>query len=216
MSGEITAEQFRRVFTGCDPRSGELLGRRHRKDGVLAFDLVFRPTKSVSVLYGIGDQVEAKAVLDAHHAGIRAALGYLETQVGLRRGRNGIQRVETKCGLLAVGFDHRSSRAGDPLPHTHLIVINRAQGPEGRWTALDGHDLLDVDTLKAANALYRSTYQTKLSRSLGIKWTGPDRLGNREIQGIPDQVIRLFSKARCAIEEELETGKPKGCPSQAR
>jgi hypothetical protein len=36
--GEITAEQFRRVFTGHDPRSGELLGWRHRKDGVLAYD----------------------------------------------------------------------------------------------------------------------------------------------------------------------------------
>jgi hypothetical protein len=95
LSGQITAGQFRRVFTGHDPRTGELLGRRHHKDGVLAYGLVFRPTKSVSVLYGIGDAVEAKAVMDAHHAGIRAALGYLEVQVGLRRGRNGVERVET-------------------------------------------------------------------------------------------------------------------------
>lgn len=216
LSGQITADQFRRVFTGCDPRTGELLGRRHRKDGVLAYDLVFRPTKSVSVLYGIGDPAEAKAVLEAHHAGVRAALGYLETQVGLRRGRNGVERVSTKCGLVAVGFDHRSSRAGDPLPHTHLIVVNRAQGPDGRWTALDGHDLLDVDTLKAANAFYRNTYQAELSRSLGVEWTGPDRLGNCEIVGIPEVVIRLFSKARCAIEEELANRKARGCRCRVR
>jgi conjugative relaxase-like TrwC/TraI family protein len=44
-------------------------------------------------------------------------------------------------GLLAVGFDHRTSRAGDPLLHTHVIVANRVQGPDGRWTALDGRDL---------------------------------------------------------------------------
>jgi conjugative relaxase-like TrwC/TraI family protein len=108
------------------------LGRQHRKDGVLAYDLVFRPTKSVSVLYDIGEPVEAAAVLEAHHAGVEATLAYLETQVGLRRGRNGVSPGGTKCGLVAVGFDHRSSRAGDPLLHTHLIVVNRAQGPEGR------------------------------------------------------------------------------------
>jgi conjugative relaxase-like TrwC/TraI family protein len=216
LSGQISAEGFRRVFTGCDPRTGQLLGRRHRKDGVLAYDLVFRPTKSVSVLYGIGTPDEAAAVLEAHHAGVQAALGFLESQVGLRRGRNGVNRVGTKCGLVAVGFDHRSSRAGDPLPHTHLIVINRAQGPEGRWTALDGHDLLDVDTLKAANAYYRNTYQAELSRSLGVEWTDPDRLGNCEIVGIPETVIRLFSKARCAIEEELEARRAQGLPVSSK
>jgi hypothetical protein len=40
-------------------------------------------------------------------------------------------------GVLAVGFDHRTSRDGDPLLHTHLVVANRsrvrtAAGPP--WT----------------------------------------------------------------------------------
>ena len=51
----------------------------------------------------------------------------------------------------AVGFDHRTSREGDPLLHTHLVVANRVQGPDGRWTALDGRDLyrhrLAADTM---------------------------------------------------------------------
>jgi TrwC relaxase len=34
-------------------------------------------------------------------------------------------------GLLAVGFDHRTSREGDPLLHTHLVA-NRVQEPDGR------------------------------------------------------------------------------------
>jgi hypothetical protein len=37
---------------------------------------------------------------------------------------------------LAVGFDHRTSREGDPLLHTHLVVANRVQGPDGRWRRL--------------------------------------------------------------------------------
>jgi hypothetical protein len=35
---------------------------------VLAFDVVFRPAKSVSVLYGLGDQLTGRAVLAAHYA----------------------------------------------------------------------------------------------------------------------------------------------------
>ena len=39
--------------------------------------------------------------------------------------------------LSAAAFGHRSSRAGDPLLHTHVVVANGTQGPDGRWTALD-------------------------------------------------------------------------------
>ncbi|MGH8932887.1 MAG: MobF family relaxase [Egibacteraceae bacterium] len=216
LSGEATAEQFKRVFTGCDPVTGKLLGRAHRCDGVLGYDLVFRPTKSVSVFYGLGTPADAAAVMAAHHAGVEAAVEFLEEWIGLRRGRNGLERMETACGLLAVGFDHRSSRAGDPLPHTHLIVANRAQGLDGRWTALDGHDLLDVEVLKAANVCYRNTYQAELTRTLGIAWTEPDELGNCEIDGMPEELIRLFSKAGNAIREELAAREAEGSPVSSK
>jgi hypothetical protein len=43
-----------------------------------AFNVVLRPTKSVSILYGLGDPVAARAVLAAHHAGLAEAVGYLD------------------------------------------------------------------------------------------------------------------------------------------
>ncbi|MGH3927386.1 MAG: relaxase domain-containing protein, partial [Pseudonocardiaceae bacterium] len=53
ISGEVTPEQFERAFVGEHPDTGELLGRAHRgSDGVLAFDWVFRATKSLGLLYG--------------------------------------------------------------------------------------------------------------------------------------------------------------------
>ena len=42
-----------------------------------AFDVVLRPTKSVSILYGLGDAATGRAVLDAHHAGVHEAVAYL-------------------------------------------------------------------------------------------------------------------------------------------
>jgi hypothetical protein len=105
-------------------------------------------------------------------------------------------------GLLAVGFDHRTSREGDPLLHTHLVIANRVQGPDGRWTALDGRDLYRHRL--AADAIYRTTYQRELSRTLGVEWTSADTHGNRELQGMPKALVREFSKRTDRIDAELD------------
>ncbi len=208
VEGAADEGAFRRVFNGEHPESGELLGRKHREDGVRSFDLVFRPTKSVSVLYALGGQEVGRQVLDAHHQALAEAVGYLEEQVGARRGRNGVERV-AGGGLLAVGFDHRQSRAGDPLLHTHLIVANRVQGPDGRWTAIDARRTL-YPHLMAADAVYRDAYQRVLTRTLGVRWTEADKAGNREIDGIPDRLIKHFSKRREAIEDALAERERRG------
>jgi conjugative relaxase-like TrwC/TraI family protein len=189
------------MFEGRDPDRGELLGRPHGRNAVPAFDVVLRPTKSVSILYGLGDKDTGRAVLAAHHAGLAEAVGYLDGHLGARRGHGGVQHVSGQ-GLLAVGFDHRTSREGDPLLHTHLVIANRIQGPDGRWTALDGRDLYRHRL--AADAIYRATYQRTLSRSLGVEWIPADAHGNRELQGMPEDLVRSFSKRTDQIDAELE------------
>jgi conjugative relaxase-like TrwC/TraI family protein len=168
---------------------------------VPAFDVVLRPTKSVSILYALGDRATGRAVLAAHHAGLAEAVAYLDDHIGARRGHGGAEHVGGG-GLLAVGFDHRTSRAGDPLLHSHLVVANRVQGPDGRWTALDGRDL--YRHRRAADAVYRAAYQRALTRSLGVAWTAADRWGNREMQGVPEELLRAFSKRAEQIEAEVQ------------
>jgi conjugative relaxase-like TrwC/TraI family protein len=189
------------MFEGRDPMTGELLGRPHGRNAVPAFDVVLRPTKSVSILYGLGDPATGRAVLSAHHAGLAEAVGYLDGHLGARRGHGGVQHVSGQ-GVLAVGFDHRTSREGDPLLHTHLVVANRVQGPDGRWTALDGRDLYRHRL--AADAIYRATYQRELVRTLGVEWTAADGHGNRELQAIPEELVRGFSKRTDQIDAELD------------
>jgi conjugative relaxase-like TrwC/TraI family protein len=201
LQGEASLAGFQRMFEGRDPDTGEFLGRPHVKGAVPAFDVVLRPTKSVSVVYGLGDPATGRAVLEAHHAGVREAVAYLDEHLGTRRGHAGVQHVSGQ-GLLAVGFDHRTSRAEDPLLHTHLVVANRVQGPDGRWTALDGRDLYRHRL--AADAIYRATYQRELVRTLGVEWTAADVHGNRELIGIPDDLVRLFSKRTDQIDLEVE------------
>jgi len=93
---------FHRVYYGQDPRTGQLLGAKHRRDGVHAFDLVFRPVKSVSVVYALGDREAGAACWAAHHAGIAQAVAYLEQHVGARRGQTA-QRRSRRVGCWRSG-----------------------------------------------------------------------------------------------------------------
>jgi conjugative relaxase-like TrwC/TraI family protein len=86
--------------------------------------------------------------------------------------------------------------------HTHLVIANRVQGPDGHWTALDGRDLYRHRL--AADTVYRATYQRELSRSLGVEWTAADAHGNRELQAMPGDLVRSFSKRTGQIDLELD------------
>jgi hypothetical protein len=73
------------MFEGRDPTTGELLGRPHGRNAMPAFDVVLRPTKSVSILYGLGDVATGRAVLAAHHVGLAEAVAYLDEQLAVLR-----------------------------------------------------------------------------------------------------------------------------------
>jgi hypothetical protein len=76
------------------------------------------------------------------------------------------------------------------------VVANRIQGPDGRWTALDGRDLYRHRL--AADAIYRASYQRQLSRTLRVEWTAADAHGNRQLQGLPEELLRAFLGATTA------------------
>jgi conjugative relaxase-like TrwC/TraI family protein len=200
LEGEASPAGFQVMFEGRDPTTGELLGRPHGRNAVPGFDVVLRPTKSVSILYGLGDPATGQAVLAAHHARLAQAVAYLDEHLGARRGHGGVQHVSGQ-GLLAVGFDHRTSREAIRWCRPIWWWPTGVQGPDGRWTALDGRDLYRHRL--AADAIYRATYQRELGRTLGVEWTAADRHGNREFQGMPEDLVRGFSKRTGQIDAEL-------------
>src|SRR5512133_3626895 len=95
LEDEASVVGFQAMFEGRDPTTGELLGRPHGRNAVPAFDVVLRPTKSVSILYGLGDPATGRAVLQAHHAGLAEAAGYLDELLGARRGHG----VSSTCSV---------------------------------------------------------------------------------------------------------------------
>src|SRR5699024_1555086 len=112
-----------------------------------------------------------------------------------RTGHAGAARIPVR-GLVAAGFDHHDSRAGDPQLHTHVTVANRVQTADGRWRTLDGH------ALYAAGVALSDTYDAlpadNLTRALGVAWEtrlrGRNRNPRRELAAVPDRLIAEFSQ----------------------
>lgn len=203
LQAEVTNKAFQLAFDGRHPVTGELLGRGHPRNGMRGYDVVFRPVKDVSLLYGLGSPEVASVTLAAHYAGVEAAIRYLDETVGARRGKAGrdLEHVAGQ-GVLAASFTHRQSREHDPLLHDHLIVFNRIQGPDGRWTAIDGRDI--YQNRLAMDAVYRATYQAELTRELGVRWSDPDQHGNCSIVGMPAELVSAMSKRDHQIRLALE------------
>jgi conjugative relaxase-like TrwC/TraI family protein len=198
LAGPVGAFELRRLLGGLDPRDGSRL--RSSRARVAGFDLTFSAPKSVSVIFGIGDADARGAVRAAHDHAVREAVGYLErSAAAVRRGRGGAV-VEQASGLVAAGFRHRTSRAGDPQLHTHVLVANLGRGSDGRWTALDGRRL--YAEARTASFLYQAVLRSELTRTLGVEWT-PVRKGIAEVVGVPRSVLKAFSRRRADIEAAL-------------
>lgn len=205
LSGEVGEDDLAALMGGRRPGSSEQLRRPFGERAVVGFDLTFSAPKSVSVLYGLGDEGVSEAVRVAHDGAVGAALEYLEREAcRARRGKGGLEQVPGE-GFVAGAFRHRTSRAGDPQLHTHAVVCNLTRAPDGRYTALDGRAL--YHQAKTGGYLYQSELRARLSDALGLEWGAVEK-GVAELRGIPRSVLEHFSVRRAEIlERAAEQGR---------
>jgi conjugative relaxase-like TrwC/TraI family protein len=200
LRGGVTEGSISWLLGGRDPGSGALLRRPLASGAVAGFDLTFRAPKSVSILFGIAEPAVSGEVCAAHERAVGEALGYLDRQAcRARRGHGGSLQV-TSDGFVAAAFQHRSSRADDPLLHTHVVIANGTRGPDRRWTALDGRPL--YRHAKTAGYLYQAVLRAELTERLGVRWSAVEN-GTADIKGVPRSVIAHFSRRRREIVEYM-------------
>src|SRR6266540_2540637 len=200
VAGEVSEDGLLRMLAGAHPDTAVRLGAPPRGQRVLAFDLTFRAPKSVSLLWALGGQAVSRTVRDSHAHALAAALGYLERHAVVARRGHGGQQLVRGNGFIAAVFPHRTSRAGDPLLHSHVLVANLTRGPDGHWTALDGRAL--YAQAKTAGYLYQAVLRHELTRQLGVTW---ERVHNgvADLAGIPRPVVEMFSKRRKQITQRM-------------
>lgn len=200
LDGEVDAEQLRALWAGRHPVTGDELGALRGRT-VCGFDLTWKAPKSVSLLFGLGTPEVASVVRDAHDAAVDAAFGYMEANAFVSRtGAGGTGQIAVE-GVTAAKFRHRTSRAGDPHLHTHVLVANLAEGVDGKWRTLDGR--LIYSHAKTAGYLYQAHLRHELTSRLGVEWE-PVVNGCADLAGIDRDVILGFSDRRKEILEHLD------------
>lgn len=214
LEGEVEPDAYAAALAGEHPGTAEALverprprkfvdasGRERRLDPILGYDVRFSAPKSVSLLYAVGSPEVRAAILRAHDDAVRQGVGYLERHACyVQRGQGG-KRIESGAGFVAMAFRHRSSRAGDPALHTHLIVSNMTRAiSDGRWLSLaapKGRTPFWLQA-KAAGHVYQAALRAGVTRELGLAWQQPHN-GYADLEGVGRPAIEHFSRRRAEI-----------------
>ncbi len=200
LEGDVGEVELRQVLSRRDPRSGGVLPGSVSRARVPGFDLMFSVPKSASILFGLGDAEIQRAVLNAQQVAVEAGMKYLEKRAcRTRRGPGGREIVEGR-GFVGAAFGHRTSRAGDPQVHTHVLVANATRTESGDWGSLDGRAL--YAEARTAGFVHEATFRRELTRRLGVRWT-QTRNGIAELEGVPRRVIDAFSRRKAEIDAQV-------------
>ncbi|QIS43578.1 relaxase domain-containing protein (plasmid) [Clavibacter capsici] len=201
------AQAFRDA-KGREPADKEELGKfitaatRPDQAAVAGFDLVCSPSKSVSVLWALGDTETRKAIEAAQEQAVRDTIGYLEREaIATRAGTNGVAQIEVEGGIAATVFRHYDSRNGDPQLHDHVVVANKVKGVDGKWRTIDSKLLHRMNV--PASEFYNAAVMSEVSRRLGVTTTArvpsPGKRPVMEIAGVDPDLIDTFSSRSASI-----------------
>ena len=197
LDGSVTSEQLQAMLAAKNPVTSQPLQDREQTMSGPGFDLTFSAPKSVSLLWAFGNEQVRSQVVAAHEAAVDQALGHLERHATLaRRGAGGGTFLQAP-NLIGAAYRHRTSRAGDPQLHTHVLVSKLVKATDGRWTCLYSPSL--YANAKTAGFLYQAELRDQLTRTLGIRW-GEAQRGTASIEGIEEPVEAIFSRRRSEIE----------------
>ncbi|WP_033374729.1 MobF family relaxase [Actinopolyspora halophila] len=179
--------------------------KREQKDATAGYELVFAPPKSVSVVWALSDDNTRELIAELHRQAVRDTLSWFENNAAFtRKGDGGYAQYDSR-GITAALFEHWDSRAGDPHLHTHVPISAKVQGPDGKWTSLDGRTVLaaSVTTSEHYNSRLRDLF-----REHGASWSERPQGGIDlkrpvwELDGVPDDLLAGFSHRASAVEAE--------------
>lgn len=185
----VTREQFHALCENQNPLNDERLTQRQKKEDKrrVFYDFTCSAPKSVSVL---AVTLDDERLVVAHEESARIAFRELETFAATRVRKQGNQRDRVTGNLVAAAFTHTSSRALDPLLHTHFTVFNATfDDAEKRWKALQAGGMYDA--IRYGTAVYRNELAKRV-QEIGYR-TRPAKHGF-EIEGVSDEVMERFSK----------------------
>jgi conjugative relaxase-like TrwC/TraI family protein len=203
LDGVVGADHYDDLF-GVGGARDPITGTRLVKTRRPGMELVVSAHKAVAELGVIGRAGDMHRIMDAERDG---TLAYLDAVTLARGGRRGKSAVSSPTsGLVYAHTRHATSRAGDPCPHDHVLIVNAVGmlDRRGGWKAPD--TTVWREHLHAATA-YGRVCSARVALELGygiVPDDGPSgRLGHWAIAGIPEAAMKLHSKRADDIAGEL-------------
>nr|WP_249370274.1 MobF family relaxase [Acaryochloris marina] len=157
----------------------------------LAHDVTLSAPKSVSMaLHLEGDN----RLFDAHMEAVLESFELLEREYAQTRIQvNGVRSVVNTGNMIAALMPHHTSRDGDMQLHTHMLLMNGTQGPDGQWRSLSHEKLAKA---KWIGSFYRQKLAEKVQR-LGYRIY--ETKDGFELEGYNRSDVEVFSKRHRAI-----------------
>ncbi len=178
-------------------------GRHFTEKSVHGFDLTFAAPKSVSLIRALTNDIAEKVLATAHTKAVQAAMEYLHQHAGYTRVHNpvtGNKDLQRLPGLVAIAYQHETSRCGDPHLHTHVIVPNRQPRRDGQLVSIDSKSL--HHEAKAAGIIYQATLRHLLHSERGFEFNPVDpHTGMAEIAGVDPRSIKAWSRRSTRLRE---------------
>lgn len=192
LNGTAGKEDFFALSDNRHPDTGENLTPRTRQDRTTGYDINFHCPKSVSVLHALSHD---NHILKAFRESVTEIMQMIEADSQTRVRLGGVSEDRTSGELVWAQFVHQTARPvegvlPDPHLHAHCFTFNAT------WDGVE-------ERIKAGQ--FRETqrnmpyYQTEFHKCLADKMADLGyqvRRGDKsfEIEGVPETVIRHFSK----------------------
>lgn len=206
VAGAMFREEFGREPLDERELSGFVAkGSRNVTTAVAGFDWTFSPVKSFSTLWAIAPRDLAEKLWNAHLRAVEDAVAYIEEHAAFTRvGRNGVFQADVE-GLLGAQFDHRESRAGDPDPHSHVVIANKVRTVDGRWLAIDARMFYRVAV--TASEVYNTSLELYCGEESAVfaerEGAVRGKRPVREIVGVPTELNEMWSRRDAAVTTRL-------------
>jgi conjugative relaxase-like TrwC/TraI family protein len=209
LSGAIVdLEAYENIVNGLSPDGKTQLRQKqnHKEKSERAgIDLTFSAPKSVSIACLVGGDTRLE---EAHRIAVSRTIDLIESRYATTR-ING-QPVQTD-NLIVAKWHHDTSRELDPHLHTHCLVMNCTQGPDGKWRSISNKPFYQNKIL--LGQIYRNELALEC-RKLGYE-IEPHPKELFEIKGYTREQIEGFSKRHEQIKNKLvEMGAELTCENK--
>lgn len=209
LSGPPDYEQFKRLIHGLDPHSGDQLTAKLVDHRIPAWDVNLHCSKGVTVAIERGDTRLQEAFWEA----ARETVTDLERFATTRVRKSGNQEDRVSGNLVGYAVEHAETRPAkadkmpDPHRHLHIVVFNVTyDAVEKEWKAVKFRPIMDLR--KYLDRRFNQRFAAKaaaLGYEIETKWDrdskGARKYAGWDIQGIPDEVLKKFSRRSAEIEQ---------------